>query len=105
MQNKSYTEKDLSPPIKCTAPWRLTHVKALEEYILEVTFTDGAHGFVDMRYFIHQENAGVFKALRDKNIFNQVHVYFGAPTWPGEIDLAPDTLHALVLISPHCTLR
>jgi hypothetical protein len=37
--------------------------------------------------------AGVFAALADPDVFAQGHVEFGAVTWPGEIDLAPDAMH------------
>lgn len=38
-------------------------------------------------------NAGVFAKLKDTRIFNQVFAEHGVATWPGEIDLAPDTMH------------
>ena len=37
--------------------------------------------------------AGVFAALADPDVFAQVHVEFGAVTWPGELDLARDAMH------------
>ncbi|MEJ2388105.1 MAG: DUF2442 domain-containing protein, partial [Chromatiaceae bacterium] len=33
-------------------------------------------------------------ALADPSIFAQAHVEYGAVTWPGEIDLAPDAMYA-----------
>jgi hypothetical protein len=35
----------------------------------------------------------VFAALRDETVFRQVFLEYGAMTWPGEIDLAPDAMH------------
>ncbi|MCX7126189.1 MAG: DUF2442 domain-containing protein [Gammaproteobacteria bacterium] len=79
--------------MRCTAPWRLLEVKALPNYILEVTFIDGTHGFVDMNLRVASERAGVFSVLKDVKLFNQVYLEYGAVTWPGEIDLAPDAMH------------
>ena len=48
MRTKSVTKENIAPGIVCTAPWRLTKVKPLPNYELEVEFNDGAHGFVEM---------------------------------------------------------
>lgn len=93
MQTKPNTEKNITPPITCIAPWRLTSVKPLENYQLEVEFMDGAHGLIEMKNLIMSQKAGVFAALRDINTFNQVHLEYGTVTWSGEIDLAPDAMH------------
>ncbi len=39
-------------------------------------------------------NAGVFAALADEVLFNEAFIEYGAVTWPGEIDIAPDAMHA-----------
>lgn len=77
----------------CIAPWRLTKVKPLADYRLEVEFIDGTHGFVEMSHRVTSDKAGVFATLRDISLFNQVHLEHGVATWPGEIDLAPDAMH------------
>lgn len=56
MRTKPVTKENCTPGIVCTAPWRLTKVKAMPNYELEVEFIDGTHGFVEMirlitRYF------------------------------------------------------
>lgn len=56
-------------------------------------FIDGTQGFVDLSQRIMSNKAGVFAKLRDTDLFNQVYLEYGAVTWPGEIDLAPDTMH------------
>jgi len=48
---------------------------------------------------IHGPNAGVFATLADPEHFSQAHVAFGAVTWPGDIDLAPDAMHAEIKAS------
>lgn len=96
MRSKKNTEKNKTLNIKSTAPWRLTAVKALDNYVLEVSFVDGTHGFVDMKARVNSPDAGVFSALKDTHLFSQVYLQFGAATWPGEIDLAPDTMHEAI---------
>lgn len=93
MRNESITPKNSTPAIVCTAPWRLTKVKPLAHYKLEVEFIDGIQGFVEMKQKVMSQDAGVFASLRDIELFNQVYLEHGAVTWPGEIDLAPDTMH------------
>lgn len=93
MRTKSSAEKNTTPPIICTVPWRLTNVKPLENYKLEVEFVDGTHGLVEMKQRIMSQKSGVFEKLRNLQLFNQVYLEHGAVTWPGEIDLAPDAMH------------
>lgn len=74
-------------------PWRVRNVVALPKFRLEVTFMDGLQGYVDLSHKILSEKAGVFTQLREPSFFNKVHVEYGAVTWPGEIDLAPDAMY------------
>ena len=73
--------------------WRVSDVCPLENYCLKVQFLDGSHGIVDMHQLVASKRAGVFAALRDKTLFNQVFIQYGAVNWPGEIDLSPDTMY------------
>lgn len=77
----------------CIAPWRVTKVEPLEDFQLAVEFVDGVKGHVLMKERIFSSKAGVFAKLKDAAVFNQVFVEYGAATWPGEIDLAPDAMH------------
>jgi hypothetical protein len=54
---------------------------------------DGQSGIVYMRRLITGEHAGVFAALVDECQFNRVYLEHGAPTWPGDISIAPDRLY------------
>jgi hypothetical protein len=65
----------------------------LPGYRLAVTFVDGTAGTVDLSARVLSPKAGVFAALQDQHLFAQVFVAYGAVTWPGEIDLAPDAMH------------
>jgi hypothetical protein len=69
-------------------------VTVLPDHRLFVRFVDGLTGIVDLSALIASPNAGVFARLRDRSLFEQVHVEMGAVVWPGELDLAPDTMHA-----------
>jgi hypothetical protein len=64
----------------------------LENYlILSVRFADGVTGKVR---FLPSHLTGVFKPLAEPDFFAKVSVNDGVVTWPGEIDLAPDAMHA-----------
>ena len=92
-QQDSSSGLEVYPPIVPRAPWRVAAVKALPGYRLEVRHNDGVTGIVDLSARVHNPKAGIFAALRDVALFDQVFVDLGAVTWPGEIDLAPDNMH------------
>ena len=93
MQKRTITEENSSTTIVRTAPWRLTKVKPLEGYRLAVEFVDGTQGLVEMEEMILNHKDCVFTQLKDLNTFNQVYLEYGAVTWPGELDLAPDAMY------------
>ena len=86
----------VAPAIRPTAPWRVQEVTALPNDRLFVRFIDGLTGIVDLSVLIASPEAGVFARLRDRTLFEQVHVEMGAVVWPGELDLAPDAMHAAI---------
>jgi hypothetical protein len=45
---------------------------------------------------VHSPKAGVFAALADPSLFAQVTLEYGAVAWPGDLDLAPDAMHAAI---------
>ena len=65
-------------------------VNALEHLRLKVIFRDGLSGEVR---FLESHLKGVFKALKDPEVFKRVSCDQGFVEWPGEIDLAPDAMH------------
>lgn len=93
MYHRSSTEEDITPQIVCKAPWRVTQVKPLDNFMFAVEFVDGVKGHVMMKNLIVNPKSGVFTKLKDTKIFNQIFVEYGVVTWPGEIDLAPDAMH------------
>jgi hypothetical protein len=90
---------EVIPPVRPSAPWRVRAVAALPEYRLSVEFMDGLTGIVDLRDLVTSPQAGVFASLRDRALFDQVRLEYGAVTWPGEIDLAPDAMHRAIQAS------
>ncbi len=71
-------------------------MEARQEFRLWVRFNDGTEGEVDMAGFVRSSRAGVFAALRDERLFRQVRLEWGAVSWPGELDLAPDAMYEAI---------
>ncbi len=84
------------PPIVCNHPDDVAEVTPLAEFRLHVRFYDGVEGDVDMSSLVHSPDAGVFGELADPARFAQVYVEYGAVSWPGELDLAPDTMYSML---------
>ena len=93
MRDQTNPEENLAPGIVPKAPWRVMHVQALPGYRLAVQFVDGTAGEVDLSCLVTSEHAGVFSKLRDPVLFADVCLDYGAVTWPGELDLAPDAMY------------
>lgn len=100
MHTQSAAQQDsplaVTPPIRPRMPWRVAAVDALPGFRLQVRFVDGTEGTVDLTALVHSPNAGVFRALADPVLFAKAFVEHGAVTWPGEIDLAPDSMYAAI---------
>ena len=71
--------------------WDAIILKPLSDYRLYVEVKDGRKGIFDMKPYL---NRGILRELQDVHYFNQVHILFGAVTWPNEQDIAPETLLA-----------
>jgi hypothetical protein len=84
------------PPIVPSAPWDIKAAVIIGPWRLHVVFNDDVEGEVDLEAFVHAPGAGVFEALRDPAAFGQVYLQWGALTWPGELDLAPDAMHEAI---------
>lgn len=66
-------------------------VKLSGPFRLSVRFADGVSGEMEFRESFLR---GVFAPLRDPARFAEVHCEQGFVGWPGELDLAPDAMHA-----------
>ncbi len=75
------------------APWRIRSVTVLPNYCLSITCNDGTTGTVDMSQLISGKQAGIFAALKDERLFNQVQIELGALTWSNGADLDPVWMH------------
>ena len=93
MSNQAATKKDTAPGIIPSVPWRLMEIEILSNYRLSVKFIDGTRGEVDLSRLVLSDQAGVFSLLRDPEIFAKATLEYGTVTWPGEIDLAPDSMY------------
>jgi hypothetical protein len=78
------------------SPWRVASVKVLPDYRLDVCFLDGTQGIVDLAGLVTSNKAGVFAQLLAPDLFAKAYVEFGAVTWPGELDLAPDAMYRAI---------
>jgi hypothetical protein len=74
---------------------RVTAVRHLRDYRLELAFTDGARGVIDFRGRI-VGRGGVFAPLEDIEFFRRVQVDSEAGTlvWPNGVDFCPDVLYS-----------
>ena len=71
-----------------------TRVEPREGFRIWLEFSDGASGEVDLS---HLAGKGVFQAWDDRKFFEQVSLDdYPTVTWPGEIDLCPETLYVSV---------
>lgn len=61
-----------------------------KHFSLELWFGTGDHRLFDARHYLDR---GVFMRLRDMNLFNQAFVALGTVCWPGDLDIAPETLY------------
>lgn len=75
------------------SPWCIKSATVTGRWTLHAVFNDGTEGDIDLERFVNAPTAGVFESLRDPEVFNSVKLVFGALTWPGELDLAPDAMY------------
>lgn len=69
---------------------RVTNAEPRDDFSLVMDFTNGERRAFDMRPYL---DIGVFKRLKNKQIFKQAKVAFGTVVWPGDLDIAPETLY------------
>ncbi len=65
-------------------------VEPRENYLLALTFADGERKLFDMKPYL---DLGVFRELRDINVFKTVRVCFGSVAWANEADFDPEALY------------
>ena len=75
----------------------VTELRLLTGYRLELLFSDGLRGVVDLTSRV-VGRGGMFRPLEDPAFFRQVRVdaELGTIVWPNGVDICPDLLHSLV---------
>jgi hypothetical protein len=71
----------------------MLEVKSVEtapEFGLLLVFASGERRHFDMRPYLHYP---VFRRLENPGFFSLAHVDYGTVVWPGDIDIAPETLY------------
>lgn len=68
----------------------ITRVIPRNDFYLEVWFNTGEHRLFDARPYLDK---GVFKRLQDITLFKQAFVSLDTVCWPGDLDIAPETLY------------
>jgi hypothetical protein len=79
----------------------VTEARVLDAYRLELHFSDGVRGAVDLSPRI-LGRGGVFRPLEDPQFFRQVRVdpELGTIVWPNDADFCPDLLCRWALGEP-----
>ena len=65
-------------------------VKPLNDYKLELTFENNEIKIFDVKPYL---DTGLFRALKDENLFKMVKVSYDTIEWPNGIDLDPEVLY------------
>ncbi|MDD2608161.1 MAG: DUF2442 domain-containing protein [Giesbergeria sp.] len=68
----------------------VTKVISKDDFTLELWFNDGSHRLFDARPYLDR---GVFTQLKDVSKFKQAYVALDTVCWPGDLDIAPETLY------------
>ena len=68
----------------------VTHVSVHEDYTLEIKFNTGETRLFDARPYLGK---GGVTRLKDPALFKQVYIAFDTVCWPGNLDIAPETLY------------
>lgn len=65
-------------------------VQANKDYTLTLVFENHERRTFDMTPWLEQKP---FQKLKDVNLFLQASLDYGTVVWPGNIDIAPETLY------------
>ena len=65
-------------------------VRVRDDYQLEVDFGNDEIRLFDARPYLEK---GIFQQLKDPARFKQAYVAFDTVCWPGNLDIAPETLY------------
>jgi hypothetical protein len=65
-------------------------VQVLENYMLEIEFSNGEKGIFSMEPYLDYP---VYKPLKDYSIFKKAKVTMGFISWNEDIDMSPDNVY------------
>ncbi len=65
-------------------------VNTSPDFKLHLLFNTGEKRTFDMKPYLQYP---VFRRLENTGFFSLAHVDYGTVTWPGDIDIAPETLY------------
>ena len=68
----------------------VTSVIPRENYMLELTFSNGESGVLDMKPYL---DFGIFNRIKDFNYFEKVTVAFDTIEWESGADLDPEFVY------------
>ncbi len=66
------------------------NVKATSDYLLHLEFENGEQRIFDMAPYMEKRP---FVRLKGTSLFTMAKVDYGTVVWPGNIDIAPETLY------------
>jgi hypothetical protein len=69
---------------------RVKHVIPNKDFTITVTFVNDEIGIFDVNPYLEM---GIFKELKDWNLFSTVKPFMGTVQWLHEQDLCPDTIY------------
>ena len=69
---------------------KVTSVSVTDTLQLLLSFSTGERRRFDMQPYVHLP---VFQRLENPGFFALAHVDYGTVVWPGDIDIAPETLY------------
>ncbi|PRY40150.1 uncharacterized protein DUF2442 [Spirosoma oryzae] len=69
---------------------RVLSVQPTTDFQLLIHFTNQERKVFDVKPYL---SVGVFRALQDITLFNQVKPFNGTVVWPNNLDIDPDTLY------------
>ncbi|MDP2823462.1 MAG: DUF2442 domain-containing protein [Sulfuritalea sp.] len=70
----------------------VTAVEARPDFLLDLEFENGERRRFDMSPYLHYP---IFRRLENPGFFLLARVEYGTVVWPGNIDIAPETLYDL----------
>lgn len=68
----------------------VTRVFPRDDFHLDIWFNTGEYRLFDARPYLGK---GVFQRLQNVTLFKQAFVSLETVCWPGELDIAPETLY------------